>query len=97
VTLALSHPLDAQSGDDGVAIDVDVSSARGPVDGGVVEAIRGGESVGAATVQAGHARVIASLTSERAGRIPVSLRYVPAAPWWRPGPELAVEVPLTGP
>jgi hypothetical protein len=97
VTLALSHPLDPASADDGVPIDIDVGSSRGPVEGGVVEALRAGESVGAAAVIAGRAHVIAAFTSEREGSVPITLRYVPAAPWWRPGPELAVSVPVAGP
>ena len=97
VTLALSHPLDPANAEDGIPIDVEVTSARGAVDGGVVEALRAGESVGAGAVQHGKARVIAAFASEREGRVPMALRYVPAAPWWRPGPELAIEVPVAGP
>lgn len=97
VTLALSRPIDPARADDGVPIDVDVGSSRGPVDGGVVEALRAGESVGAAPVSAGKARVLAVFTAEREGSVPITLRYVPATPWWRPGPELAVNVPVAGP
>ena len=97
VALALSHPLDPASAEDGIPIDVEVTSARGAVDGGVVEALRAGESVGAGAVQQGKARVIAAFASEREGRVPITLRYVPAAPWWRPGPDLAIQVPVAGP
>lgn len=97
VSLALAHPLDPGDAEDGVPIDVDVSSSHGPVEGGVVEALRGGESVGAAAVQGGRARVIAVFIAGREGRVPITLRYVPAAPWWRAGPELSVEVPVRGP
>jgi hypothetical protein len=83
--------------DDGVAIDVAVASSRGAVDGGIVEATRGGESVGAGEVKAGRATVLASFATERAGDIPIVLRYVPAAPWWRPGLETKVTVRAAGP
>lgn len=97
VTITLAHPLDSADPDDGVPIDVDVSGARGPVDGGVVEALRGVDSVGAGTVIGGKARVIATFTIDRAGSVPLTLRYVPAAPWWRAGSPLAVEVRIAGP
>ncbi|WP_437909272.1 carboxypeptidase regulatory-like domain-containing protein [Sorangium sp. So ce327] len=97
VTLDLSHPVEPARAEDGVPIDVEVRSSRGPVEGGVVEALRAGEPVGAATVTGGKARVIAAFTAERAGTVPISLRYVPASPWWIPGAELAIDVPVAGP
>ncbi|WP_437759186.1 carboxypeptidase regulatory-like domain-containing protein [Sorangium sp. So ce1389] len=97
VTLALPHPVEPARAEDGVPIDVDVRSSRGPVEGGVVEALRAGEPVGAAAVSSGKARVIAAFTAEREGTVPLSLRYVPAAPWWIPGAELAIDVPVAGP
>jgi hypothetical protein len=54
--------------------------------------------LGAATVDAqGHARVVAVFPAAGASHAPLALRYVPAAPWYRPGPELRVDVPLAGP
>ena len=96
-TLAPAHPIEPADAEDGVPIDVDVTSSRGPVEAGVVEALRGGESVGAGAVQGGRARVIAAFIAGREGRVPLTLRYVPAAPWWRAGSELQVEVPVRGP
>lgn len=97
VTLALSHPVEPTRAEDGVPIDVEVRSSGGPVEGGVVEALRAGEPVGTAAVISGKARVIAAFTAEREGTVPLSLRYVPAAPWWIPGAELAIDVPVAGP
>ncbi len=96
VSLALAHPLEAADPDEGLVIDVDVTTSRGPVSGGVVEALRGGESVGAAPVEAGRAKVIAAFAA-RAGIAPLTLRYVPAAPWFRAGRELAVDAKIAGP
>lgn len=92
----LAAPPHADTGDpeEGVEIDVDVTSSRGPVSGGVVEALLGGESVGAGSVEMGRARVFAAFARTRAQTVPLSLRYVPAAPWWRVGPEVTVEVRL---
>jgi hypothetical protein len=97
VRLALTHPLDSADPEDGTPIDVDVTSSRGPVSGGVVEAQRGVESVGAGAVDGGKARVIVSFPVDRAGSIPITLRYVPAAPWWRTGADLRVDLPIAGP
>lgn len=97
VLLALERVPGAGSPEDGVTLDVTVSSSRGPVDGGVVEASSDGRSIGAGEVTGGRARVTASFASERAGAVPLVLRYVPAAPWWRAGKDLAVEVRVNGP
>jgi GNAT superfamily N-acetyltransferase len=108
VHLALTHPIERADADDGFAIDVDVSTGRGPVDGGVVEVIRSlgagkvstpsaGESVGAGEVVHGHARVVVSFASGGASTVPILLRYVSSAPWYRAGPALQTEVSLAGP
>ncbi|WP_437281822.1 carboxypeptidase regulatory-like domain-containing protein [Sorangium sp. So ce375] len=97
VTLELSRPVEPTRAEDGVPIDLEVRSSRGPVEGGVVEALRAGEPVGAAAVTDGKARVIAAFTAEREGTVPITLRYVPASPWWIPGAELAIDVPVAGP
>lgn len=93
--LALAQAPEGSSDED-IAIDVDVTSSRGLVDGGVVEAVRDGASVGAGPVKDGKARVIAAIGSERSEMVPVTLRYVPSAPWYRPGPELSAEVKIAG-
>ncbi|MBK9265572.1 MAG: carboxypeptidase regulatory-like domain-containing protein [Polyangiaceae bacterium] len=97
VALSLSHPVDVGDPDDGVPIDVDVKTLRGPVTGGVVEALRGDESVGAGEVRDGVARVIASFSFERAGTVPLKLRYVPSAPFFRAGKSLDIEISVRGP
>ncbi len=102
--VALAHPLDSADPDDGVPIEVAVTTARGPVSGGVVEVRRilpppsASESVGAGTVdEQGHGQVVASFSAGGAQQVPLALRYVPAAPWYRGGPELRVEVKVAGP
>ena len=97
VALALAHPIDVADPDDGVPIDVDVKTLRGPVTDGVVEARRGEESVGAGDVKDGKAHVIATFSFERAGKVPIELRYVPNAPYFRAGKPLPVEVSVRGP
>lgn len=108
VHLALAHPIERADADDGFVIDVDVTTARGVVDGGVVEVIRSlsagkssapgsGESVGAGAVVHGHAHVVVSFASGGASVVPILLRYVSSAPWYRAGPALQTEVSLAGP
>ncbi len=97
VGLSLSHPVDVGDPEDGVAIDVDVKTSRGAVTSGVVEAMRGDESVGAGAVRDGKARVIASFSFERAGTVPLELRYVAATPFFRAGQPLDIEVAVRGP
>jgi hypothetical protein len=97
VALALAHAIDAGDPEDGVPIDVNVTTLRGAVTGGVVEAFRGEESVGAGEVSEGKARVIASFSFERAGKVPLELRYTPNAPYFRAGKPLAVEISIRGP
>jgi hypothetical protein len=82
--------------DEDIAIDVDVASVRGPVGSGVVEAVRDGASVGAGTVTAGRAHVVAAIGTERSSTVSLTLRYVPSAPWYRPGPELTTDVKIAG-
>lgn len=89
--------IEAGDPDEGIPIVVEVASPHGEVEGGLVEALSGTESVGAGDVAQGRARVVATLPGGRAGTIPLTLRYVSASPWWRPGPELGVEVPVAGP
>lgn len=97
VVLALAHPIDVGDPEDGLPIDVDVTTLRGAVTGGVVEAFRGEESVGAGEVSGGKARVIASFSFERAGKVPLELRYMPSAPYFRAGKPLGVEISIRGP
>jgi hypothetical protein len=103
VHLSLSHPVERADADEGFPIDVEVTTSRGPVSGGVVEILRLGtgstlgEPIGAGGVDQGHARVIASFAAGGATTVPILLRYVPAAPWYRSGPALQTDVKLAGP
>jgi hypothetical protein len=108
--VSLEHPIEKADPEDGVAIDLLVATARGPVSGGVVEVRRAlppsssaafgalADSLGAGSVdEHGHARVVAAFPAAGAARVPLLIRYVPAAPWYRSGPELRVEVEVAGP
>lgn len=83
--------------DAGIEVEVDVTTGRGDVDGGVVEAVQGDASVGAGQVEKGRARVVVSFAAGAANNIPVTLRYVPSAPFYVPGPTATVEVRIQGP
>ncbi len=97
VTLALAGPLAASDPSDGLVIPIAVGSALGAVPAGTVEAIVGGESVGTAPVSAGAARLIATFDAPHGGSVPVTLRYLPVAPWWIPGEPLTLSAPIAAP
>lgn len=85
----------AQANAEGEALlDVEVGSAFGPVPSGSIEALAGGRTIGIALVADGRAEVPLTLPAV-AGEVPVSIRYLSAAPWWLPsGAEtVRVEVP----
>jgi hypothetical protein len=99
--VTLTRPVEGDA-DDGVPIDVDVTTSRGPVRGGVVEVRRvsatTGDAVGAGAVDdKGHAHIVAAFPAGGASKATLALRYVPAAEWYRAGPELRVEIKLAGP
>lgn len=93
--LAIAEAPEGASDED-IAIEVEVTSSRGPIAGGVVEALRDGASVGAGPVKDGRAKVLAAIGTERSTTIPITLRYVPSAPWYRPGPPLSTQVKIAG-
>lgn len=95
VHLTLAGAPEGSSEED-VAIDVDVSSQRGPVTSGVVEAVREGVSVGAGAVVDGRAHVVAAIGTERSSTSSLTLRYVPSTPWYRAGAEITTEVKIVG-
>lgn len=97
VALALASPTAAGDAEDGVPVAVAVTTARGPVDGGVVEASVGGRPAGAGPVVDGRATVVVTVPGRRPGVVPVSLRFVPSAPWYAAGPELATTIEIRPP
>ena len=106
VHLSLARPVEVSDPEEGVPIEVEVTGARGPVSGGVVEVRRmspaltgtGAESAGAGDVDAaGKGRVVAVFSAGGANQVPLVLRYVSGAPWYRAGPELRVDVKVAGP
>ncbi len=83
--------------DAGISVVVDVSWRGGDVDGGIIEAVLGGASVGAGPVERGKATVVVSFAGGAAATVPVTLRYVPAAPFFQAGPSTTVDVQVEGP
>jgi len=96
VTIAAAQPKKGEP-ESGIPIPVDVTSEHGVVDGGIVEAFIGDDSVGSARVENGKAKLVAVFPAAHRDEIPVSIRYVPAAPWWRAARPTEVTVPLSGP
>ncbi len=82
-----------------ILLDVVASHDHGPVDGGVVEALRGGSSVGSGTVTEGKVRLVVLIAdvADKQTSVELGLRYLPSSPSYRPGPPLTVEVPIAPP
>lgn len=97
VRLEVPQPPAPQNAEDGIPIEVLVTAARGVVADGIVEARRGADSVGTGRVQGGKATVVVSFPADRAGTVPLSLRYVPSSPWWHAGSALELGVAVSGP
>ena len=89
------------SPEDGITIPVIASSRCSPrgcggSPTGVVEARVGEITVGAATLELGGARLVVGFAMTGAAEVPLRLRYVPDAPWFRPTGELVVTQPVRG-
>lgn len=97
VSLSLAAAPQPGDADEGIPIEVKATTSRGPVDGGIVEANGGGRALGASAVADGSAIVSVTTPGGRPGVVPVTLRFVPAAPWFVPGPDLATEVVIEPP
>lgn len=87
-------PADPSSG---LELDVAVGSAVGAVRSGSVEMAVGRDSVGTAPVRDGAARLSVVFPLPPAGSVPVTLRYLPEAPWWLAGEPVSVSVPVSPP
>jgi len=94
VVLSLPGSVPPSVPSDGVDLDLAVGSTRGAVPGGAVEALVGGQSAGTAPVNAGTARLVAAFAAPTTGVVPVTLRYLPDAPWWVAGDAITVNVPV---
>jgi len=97
VTLTVAGRVARADPQQGIEIPVAVASARGAVPAGAIEARVGNESVGTAPVVGGMARVLAVFDAPQGGEVPLSLHYLPAAPWWEPGDALTIGVQVSAP
>jgi len=97
VELSLAEPVRASHPESGVRIRVRVHSVAGPVRNGSVEARAGGSSLGSARVTEGQAELYVQLDEAAAKSHPIELRYAADSPWWLPGPELSVVIPVQPP
>lgn len=99
---AFDGKLPAGSPEDGVVLHV-VASPRCARRGcrgtptGTVEARVGEAIVGAAPLVGGESRVVVTFAMPAASEAPIVLRYVPDAPWFQPGGELAMTLPVRAP
>jgi hypothetical protein len=99
VVLGTDAALTARAPEDGIPVPIQARWRGGAVGSGTVEARVGETLVGAARVEGGKAPLVLTFASGAwAGTaVPVSVRYVPSAPWWIAGDELALKVPVSEP
>jgi hypothetical protein len=86
----------AASPEEGIPIVVTARTTGGVAPFGSVEAIYGDAVVGAAPLVNGAANVVATFASHDENEAELRLRYVPSAPWFIPGDEAIVRVPVKG-
>jgi len=99
---AVDGRLPAGVPEDGVALHlraVPRCAARGCLGSpaGAVEAIVGAAIVGAAPVAGSEARVVVTFAMPAANDVVLRMRYVPDAPWFQSGGELALTLPVRAP
>ncbi|HVJ93369.1 MAG TPA: carboxypeptidase regulatory-like domain-containing protein, partial [Labilithrix sp.] len=88
--------LSAAIPEDGIPLTAEVASSFGPITEGSVEARIGEVVVGAAPVEHGIARLTLTFSGQGTEAL-VSLRYVPASPWYEPLGPRTILVPIRGP
>lgn len=81
----------------GLSFDVRVTSKQGPVEGGIVEALAGSEPVGTGNVEGGTAKLVVTFPGGAEAKVPLTLRYVAASPFFRAGTNATVDVIVQGP
>jgi hypothetical protein len=94
VKLGLSQTPEPADPESGVVIDLALGSSVGAVTSGSLEARLGDETVGIAPVVKGSARLVARFARGRARDVTLTVRYLPAEPWWIAGEPLSVPVKL---
>lgn len=100
VPLRLAAPVRAAPVGEPARAVVVLEPRLGQVEDGVLEALHRGRSVGSAPVRDGRATLEIRLdVAELQGvdHAAVTLRYLPASPWWTAGPPLSVVVPIRAP
>jgi hypothetical protein len=97
VAMAVEDAVSPTEPGDTVTIPIVLTSSRGPVDGGVVEALVDGVAVGTGSVAEGRAELNVALDVDHRGPTRLSVRYLPASPFYKPGPVLQVVVPVAPP
>jgi hypothetical protein len=97
VGMRLAEEVEPADPGDTATLELLLDTRRGAVDGGVVEALLGGASVGSAPVVDGKATLVVALDPKLRAAPILSLRYLPSSPFYKPGQMLSVEVPIAPP
>ena len=95
-TTGAPDALPAVDSDEASSFSVSVRTSRGAVvPRGSVEVLVGNLVVCAATVESGEARLVVNVGPGN-GTVPLRVRYAPDAPWYTPGDELSLSLPVRG-
>ncbi|MBI4701505.1 MAG: hypothetical protein HY744_10155 [Deltaproteobacteria bacterium] len=97
VRLRLGAPVAPGDPRAGIHLTVLLETRHGQVAGGVVEASLAGRAIGAVPVHAGRGELLLTFDPGDADAVPLTVSYLPAAPWWRPASPLSLTVPVQGP
>jgi hypothetical protein len=97
VTLSLPEPVDETDPGDNADIELALNVKRGTVDSGVVEALIDGSSVTSASASEGRAVLVVPIEPKEAGPITLTVRYLPASPWFREGAPLTIQLAVAPP
>ncbi len=98
VSLTLDDTVEPADPGDAVELTVLAAATRGVVETGVVEGTLNGSSVGSAPVEQGRANLVVTLDPALTpGEAELSLRYLPASPWYQAGSPLIVAIPIAPP
>jgi len=97
VRMRLAGDVEPADAGDTAEVALELDTKRGPVKDGVVEALLGGNSLGSATVVDGKANLVVLLDPKLEEEAILSVRYLPASPFYKPGSVLTVEVPIAPP
>ncbi|MBN2192950.1 MAG: Ig-like domain repeat protein [Polyangiaceae bacterium] len=94
VELALTEPPRTSDPRQGLPFRLGVTSRRGPVPGGAVEVLAGGQSVGVAPVNDGVSSPVVVFDAPPGSAVTLTARFLPDSPWWTAGAPISIPMSI---